>query len=71
MGNEEELKVKAGITVSDKETQPKSPEKKWQILKRHQAVIYWSIFMGLAGINWGLDVMVSQAKSRVATALIQ
>lgn len=30
----------------------------WQFFNAHKYVLLWSAFMGLAGINWGLDVMV-------------
>lgn len=31
----------------------------WQMVLRHRGAILWSAFVGLAGINWGMDVLVS------------
>ena len=30
----------------------------WKTLQVYKAALLWSGFMGLAGINWGMDVMV-------------
>jgi len=30
----------------------------WQMLRRYRGAIIWSAFIGLAGINWGMDVLV-------------
>jgi hypothetical protein len=31
----------------------------WQTLVKYKGAILWSAFVGLAGINWGMDVLVS------------
>lgn len=30
----------------------------WQMVLRYRGAIIWSAFIGLAGINWGMDVLV-------------
>ncbi|CAG8978802.1 hypothetical protein HYALB_00012636 [Hymenoscyphus albidus] len=31
----------------------------WQMVKRYRASVMWSAFVGMAGINWGMDVLLS------------
>jgi hypothetical protein len=31
----------------------------WQLVLQYKAAVLWSAFIGLAGINWGMDVLVS------------
>lgn len=35
----------------------------WQIVLQYKVAIFWSAFIGLAGINWGMDVLVSLPSS--------
>lgn len=44
-GNNEQVETLSGLSS-------------WRTLRVYRAAILWSAFMGLAGINWGLDVMV-------------
>lgn len=30
----------------------------WQMVKRYRASVLWSAFVGMAGVNWGMDVLV-------------
>lgn len=30
----------------------------WQMVKRYRASVMWSAFVGMAGVNWGMDVLV-------------
>lgn len=45
--------------VSDEEEEPKTT---WQMASQYRAAILWSSFIGLAGINWGMDTLVSANK---------
>lgn len=47
---------------SESHVQP-SPKilSRWQMLRVYKTAILWSAFMGLAGINWGLDVLVGKS----------
>lgn len=31
----------------------------WELLQQYRAAVLWSAFMGLAAINWGMDVLLS------------
>ena len=31
----------------------------WQMVLKYRGAILWSAFIGMAGINWGIDVLVS------------
>ena len=31
----------------------------WQTLVKYRGAVLWSAFIGLAGVNWGMDVLVS------------
>ncbi|KAL5325773.1 hypothetical protein ACEPPN_006906 [Leptodophora sp. 'Broadleaf-Isolate-01'] len=42
--------------VSDEEEEPKTT---WQMASQYRAAILWSSFIGLAGINWGMDTLLS------------
>ncbi|TVY47412.1 General alpha-glucoside permease [Lachnellula occidentalis] len=33
----------------------------WQMVLRYRGAIIWSAFIGLAGINWGMDVLLSSS----------
>lgn len=35
-----------------------SKKSTWELLSQYKAAIFWSAFMGLAAINWGMDVLV-------------
>lgn len=51
---------KGGPEAKNEDHDQQSPQKLsgWRTLRVYKTAILWSAFMGLAGINWGLDVLV-------------
>ncbi|KAK0124914.1 hypothetical protein ONS96_008791 [Cadophora gregata f. sp. sojae] len=45
-------------TISQLSEQEK-PKSTWQLAYQYRAAILWSAFVGLAGINWGMDTLLS------------
>ena len=41
---------------------------KWQMISQYRAAVLWSAFVGLAGVNWGMDVLVRPASTCPAFA---
>ena len=52
--------VKDGDTDSSSiESVAEGKQTTWQMVSQYRAAVLWSAFVGLAGINWGMDVLVS------------
>jgi len=46
------------------------PSSTWQLVLQYRAAVLWSAFMGLAAINWGMDVLVSTPPKHRITNLM-
>ena len=40
------------------EVEETKKESTWQMIAKYKSAVFWSSFVGLAGINWGMDVLV-------------
>jgi len=69
MNDVELTKVDKEAKDQDVEAVAPSGPSGWQILRVYKAALLWSAFMGLAGINWGLDVMVCTSLRQRTTSL--
>lgn len=45
--------------------QEEQPKSTWQLVSQYRYAILWSTFIGLAGINWGMDTLVRQATREI------
>ncbi len=46
-------------TISEASDEEEKSKTTWQMASQYRAAIFWSSFIGLAGINWGMDTLVS------------
>jgi MFS transporter, SP family, general alpha glucoside:H+ symporter len=59
-GNSQEVKevVDEGF-MSEESSIDETKQSTWQMIIQYKTAVLWSAFMGLAAINWGMDVLVS------------
>jgi hypothetical protein len=59
-GNIHEVKevIEEGMT-SEEYSVDKTKQSIWPMGLQYKTAVLWSAFMGLAAINWGMDVLVS------------
>jgi hypothetical protein len=55
----QEEEMKDAECVSEDSILDEQKKSTWQMVIQYQAAVLWSAFIGLGGINWGLDVLVS------------
>lgn len=52
------LESEEHLHTQDAETRGLEDRATWQMVKRYRASVMWSAFIGMAGVNWGMDVLV-------------
>ena len=61
MKEEVAVEYKSGESVESFTTENASTQQStWQMVLQYKAAVLWSAFIGLAGINWGMDTLVSK-----------
>ena len=51
--------VEEGIMSEESSVGEPKQSSTWQMVVQYKTAVLWSAFMGLAAINWGMDVLVS------------
>jgi hypothetical protein len=58
--NTHELKdVVVEETGVEESSEDETKQSTWQMVLQYKTSVLWSAFMGLAAINWGMDVLVN------------